>query len=252
MKVRAMGEKYMNKNIQDSTPLKQGNKARKPSTKGSASREHIIATAIKLFQERGYAKTSLSEIARQVGLNQSSLYYWFPSKEAILECIFQKGDMESFVDKLQKAQATPTEKIYSLIVCDVVKKCELPFDFFELESLAHNNPERFDFLFKNYRICYQAMIEIIKAGVEEQEFFTRDADETAVVILSIVEGLQHHFHAKQRGELILEASGYCVKNHTPENIGHIAAHAILFSLSAKEIDLDNIRKNCQDILHEII
>lgn len=82
----------------ENAPAKRRGRPRKAGTKGANPREHIIATAIKLFQERGYAKTSLSEIARQIGLDQSSLYYWFPSKEAILECIFNFDNLKHFVN----------------------------------------------------------------------------------------------------------------------------------------------------------
>lgn len=43
----------------------------------------ILAPALHLFAERGYANTTLSAIAEASGLQQSSLYYWFPKKELI-------------------------------------------------------------------------------------------------------------------------------------------------------------------------
>ena len=236
----------------ENAPAKRRGRPRKAGTKGANPREHIIATAVKLFQERGYAKTSLSEIARQIGLDQSSLYYWFPSKEAILECIFNFDNLKDFVNYTKTVQVSETVKLYSLIVSDVTKECELPFDFFELESLAHDNPERFVSLFECYREFYQAMVEIIEQGIQKGEFIECSADERAVTILSIIEGLQHHFHAKQRGELILESSGYQVRNHTPEDIGHMAALAVLPALAAKPIDIDAVKKDSQIIIQKLL
>lgn len=50
----------------------------------SITRDSIISTAFDLFREKGYAKASISELARRIGMDPSSLYYYFPSKEALL------------------------------------------------------------------------------------------------------------------------------------------------------------------------
>ncbi len=227
-------------------------KPRTTRTKKSNPRELIVATAITLFQERGYAKTSLSEIARQIGLNPSSLYYWFSSKEAILECICNADNLEDFIGYARKIDIPPIIKVYCLIVSDVIKKCELPFDFFELEALTHEHPKRFSSILENYRIYYQSMVEAIEQGVRLGDFIACNADERTITILSINEGLQHHFHAKQRNELILESSGYRVHNYTPEDIGHMAALSILPSLINKPIDIEAIRKESRIVFQNFL
>lgn len=213
---------------------------KKPSS--SHSRQLIIATAIQLFQERGYAKTSMSEIARLAGMAQSSLYYWFSSKEAILDSILESHNIPSTVERIVEHNASCALRLYSLIVSDVMNKCELPFDFIELESVARDNPEKFESLFENYRIYYQAMVSLIKEGIEKGEFIEQDAEERVVSILSINEGLQHHYHAKQRNELILELTGYKVRNHSPEFIGHMSASSILPAISAQPLDLAALKE----------
>lgn len=77
-------------------------------------------------------------------------------------------------------------------------KCELPFDFWELETIANDNPSGFEAFFDRYRKLYRTLITIIERGIEEGTFFERPADEQTVVILSTNEGLQHHYHAKHR------------------------------------------------------
>lgn len=44
----------------------------------------IKIVAVELFTERGYEKTSLREIADRVGITKASLYYHYPSKQALL------------------------------------------------------------------------------------------------------------------------------------------------------------------------
>jgi AcrR family transcriptional regulator len=49
----------------------------------------IRAVAVELFTGRGYDKTSLREIADQVGITKASLYYHYPSKQALLLAIVE-------------------------------------------------------------------------------------------------------------------------------------------------------------------
>jgi AcrR family transcriptional regulator len=48
------------------------------------TRERILDVALDLFIEKGYDKTSLREIAEQLGVTKAALYYHFPSKQDIL------------------------------------------------------------------------------------------------------------------------------------------------------------------------
>jgi AcrR family transcriptional regulator len=49
-----------------------------------ATRELILDVALELFNEQGYDKTSLREIAEELGVTKAALYYHFERKEDIL------------------------------------------------------------------------------------------------------------------------------------------------------------------------
>lgn len=51
------------------------------------SREKIITTARQLFAERGYNGCNVSDIARQAGMSQGNIYWYFSSKEELLKAI---------------------------------------------------------------------------------------------------------------------------------------------------------------------
>jgi TetR/AcrR family transcriptional regulator len=53
--------------------------------------ERILAAAEELFAERGFAATSVREIAAAVNLNQASIYNHFPSKQALYEAVLERG-----------------------------------------------------------------------------------------------------------------------------------------------------------------
>ena len=51
------------------------------------TRERILQTALALFAERGYAGTSMSDIAGALGLSKAALYRHYESKQAIMGSI---------------------------------------------------------------------------------------------------------------------------------------------------------------------
>jgi TetR/AcrR family transcriptional regulator, cholesterol catabolism regulator len=53
--------------------------------------DEIIDAAARVFAERGYHGTSTQAIADVLGMRQASLYYYFPSKEAALELVCDRG-----------------------------------------------------------------------------------------------------------------------------------------------------------------
>jgi len=61
------------------------------------TREKIVETALELFSRRGYDGVSMRDIARTVGIRESSLYNHFESKRAIFDeivdfCVQQSED----------------------------------------------------------------------------------------------------------------------------------------------------------------
>lgn len=55
------------------------------------TRRRIIAAAVELFNERGYAATGLADIVERVGMTKGALYYHFNSKEALAAAIAVEG-----------------------------------------------------------------------------------------------------------------------------------------------------------------
>ncbi len=61
----------------------------------SERREEILALAAKIFADKGYASTTVREIADAAGILSGSLYHHFASKEAMLDDI-----MHGFLDQI--------------------------------------------------------------------------------------------------------------------------------------------------------
>lgn len=71
--------------------------SRKPRADAQRNRERVLAAARQAFAEHG-AEASLDDIARRAGVGVGTLYRRFPTREALVESVFQAN-----VDKLAAA-----------------------------------------------------------------------------------------------------------------------------------------------------
>ena len=53
-------------------------------------RQEILDTAMRLFCENGYEKTSIADIAKAIGVAQGLCYRYFPSKEALFDSAIEQ------------------------------------------------------------------------------------------------------------------------------------------------------------------
>ncbi|WP_435172660.1 TetR/AcrR family transcriptional regulator [Actinacidiphila sp. bgisy145] len=62
-----------------------GGRARPKTGKSEQTRAAILDTAMRLFQERGYDKTTMRAIAQEAGVSVGNAYYYFESKEFLIQ-----------------------------------------------------------------------------------------------------------------------------------------------------------------------
>jgi len=77
----------------------------------------ILAQAQKLFAEKGFSPTSMSDLASACKVQKATLYHYFDSKEAVLFGIFEAHkDDEGNLKILERIRAAKTleEKLYQL------------------------------------------------------------------------------------------------------------------------------------------
>lgn len=108
-----------------------------------STKEKIFEVSIDLFSQKGFDAVSVREIARNVGIRESSIYNHYKSKETILDAIFQyfreeltkmrppgasnieKLNPDIFKERVHRTHALfrtpPMEKIFKILINELFK-----------------------------------------------------------------------------------------------------------------------------------
>ncbi len=84
-------------------------------------KEKILETALRLFCEKGFYKTSTNEIAKTAGVNIASLYSYFKDRDAIFFEILDRyhnqfvGIQKEWIDTFKPYETDRKEWLYKLI-----------------------------------------------------------------------------------------------------------------------------------------
>ena len=62
--------------------------SRPVTSKGEATRQHILDAALAAFRDRGFANTTMRDIAKGAGMSLGAAYHYFDSKDAIIAAYY--------------------------------------------------------------------------------------------------------------------------------------------------------------------
>ena len=84
-----------------------------PRPRNLQKTEEIYQVIARLFAYRGYHSTSMREIARELGMNQSSLYYYFASKQDILFTLMNDAmdDVLAILEDISSTDLLPEDRL---------------------------------------------------------------------------------------------------------------------------------------------
>jgi AcrR family transcriptional regulator len=85
--------------------------------KSDLRREAILASSIDLFDRKGYANTSLDDVAQAVGIKREALYYYYRSRSEILLAIIgpQTSGLVDGLRQIMAEQMPPADKLRAAI-----------------------------------------------------------------------------------------------------------------------------------------
>jgi TetR/AcrR family transcriptional regulator, biofilm operon repressor len=162
-------------------------------------KEKIGRVAMKCFAKYGLDKTTLEDIAKEVGLNKASLYYYYKNKEDIfLEVAITEG--VDFLGTLQEnvmtKKGTEARVTYYLLERINYYKNILNMNRVSAETLNKMLPRFFELFDVIMKQEVQFLSKIIKEGVKKGELNTINPDRLASSLITMNDALKHHAEHK--------------------------------------------------------
>ncbi len=146
-------------------------------------KEQVIRKAAELFREKGYAASSMRDLAQKLGIEAASLYSHIKSKEEILQslCFDMAGEFRKSLEEVEKTKGPASEKLRRGIIghIEVMAKDLTASAVFMNEHRHLSQPYLRQFLL--LRINYiNRFKDIIAEGIESGEF--KDIDKKLAVM----------------------------------------------------------------------
>ena len=91
--------------------------ARRAIPKSEETRRRILASALKVFRERGFEAATMREIAAAAGVAVGAAYYYFDSKDALVMAFYEQAqeEMAPALEEILAASRTLEQRLRGII-----------------------------------------------------------------------------------------------------------------------------------------
>ena len=151
-------------------------------------RDKILAAAVQLFAEYGYHAATMRDIAQIAGIQAASIYYHYPSKQALLVEIMESHmrqlntNLERIVSKSHKIQQCLFEAISNHIVLHTTYKSEFFIIDTEIRALEGDNRGMILALRDHYEDLIQGLL---REGMEQGVLCKTDVKISSYAIIAM-------------------------------------------------------------------
>jgi AcrR family transcriptional regulator len=149
-----------------------------------ATRCRVVETAERLFRQFGYLKTTVADIAAELGMSSANIYRFFASKAAITEAVLQKVTGE-VIDEARAMAAEPgfsaEDKLRRVVrICNSTI-CERCLADSRMHAMVHAAIEENWHVIRRHKAALREVTAaIIADGVRTGEFDVADPELAAL------------------------------------------------------------------------
>ncbi len=140
-------------------------------------KERILTEADRLFRHYGYSKTTVADIARELGMSPANIYRFFPSKAAINEAMAERMLFHRVAETLRIAQGagSPVERLKGVLLANHAMTIGVLNEERKVhEMVAVAMSEQWDVVKAHIAMIVAIMAELIAEGVEKGQFRPQD------------------------------------------------------------------------------
>jgi AcrR family transcriptional regulator len=174
--------------------------AKEPRKKAS-KKGLILQKAATMFRQRGFAASSMRDLAESVGIEAASLYNHIRSKNEILEaiCFEVANSFNMHMDKVESGSSSSIQRLEQVLRFHVHQMIENFEQVYvsdrEWKHLEEPYLSNFHTQRRNYRKRFAALIE---EGIAKKEIRPIDASTAVLLMLHAIGGIESWHRSKRK------------------------------------------------------
>jgi len=150
-------------------------------------RKEILETAERLFVTKGYTKTTVNDILKDIGIAKGTFYHYFKSKEEVMDEIIMRIIKED-VAKAKAIVSNPNipvlEKLFRVLMAQSPKSGDVKDKMIEQFHQPNNAEMHQKSIVQSIIHLSPVLAEILEQGIAEGIFSTPYPQETIELLLS--------------------------------------------------------------------
>ncbi len=158
----------------------------------------MYETAVKLFAQRGFAGTSLQDIADEMGITRPALYYYVESKDDLLAKLVTEITESNTAEILHLATDSnldPVMRLSRIAYVMAHNRAVQPMRFLLLERSEGDLSDHLSKIHEgNKRTMLRSVIELIKQGIESGVFRPVNPRSAALAVIGMCNWVAWWFH----------------------------------------------------------
>jgi AcrR family transcriptional regulator len=165
------------------------------------TQEDILRTATEIFKEKGFQRASMRDIAGRIGVNQGSLYNFFPSKEAIFFQIASEtmDDTLKIFENIINEDTSTLDKIKVIIKNHINLICSrLEVITILLHDVRHLDKDHQNEMIKKRNVFEKIIEGVLKEGVDQGIFHIKDTKLITYALLGMNNWIYQWYSPEER------------------------------------------------------
>jgi AcrR family transcriptional regulator len=174
---------------------------RKISRRKASKKDFILKKAAAMFLEKGFAATSMRDLAETVGIEAASLYNHISSKNEMLEiiCFDVANKFNAFIDELEAGSQKAIDKTETLFRFHIKEMISNLEEVVVCDKEWKHLKEPYLSNFRNQRRSYRKRFTaIIEEGIRNDEIKKIDASTAVLIILHAVNGIESWHRSSEK------------------------------------------------------
>lgn len=139
-------------------------------------RKEILDITEKLFITKGYSKTTINDILKEVGIAKGTFYHYFKSKEEVLDSMINRmveNEYKVARSIANNKEITPPEKIFKILTNDGKSSSDIKKEVINELHSKENLELHIRTLIESISKLSPVMGEIVEEGIENNIFKTK-------------------------------------------------------------------------------